>query len=198
MVDRRTVRRRKAAKGQFRPKPKVKSQINSPRAQAAAAAAAKGAPGKTRTPATRPASKGGKVKAAAYAAQYSEGFTDVGPYRRRLSVKLDASGNGQVQFDVRSSNQQYRIDTVVVSTNQASTSSPYPTATLYENNVQAGMSNGASWTGNQDTFGGEFIIDAGTDLIVAFTGGITGSIATAVITGRNELESSLAENYGYV
>lgn len=121
------------------------------------------------------------------------GWTPVGLYRSRRSVTLDASGNGSVTFDVRSSNQRYIVEWVVVSTNQAVTQTPYPTATLYEGPQQAGMADGASWTGNQDVFHGKFVIDAGTDLTVAFTGGVAGSVATAVASGVNELRSSLAE-----
>lgn len=116
----------------------------------------------------------------------------VGLYRRRLSVTLDGSGNGSVTFDVRSSNQRYVIDRVLVSTSQAVTQTPYPTATIYEGPQQAGMADGASWTGNQDVFAGRFVIDAGTDLTVAFTGGVAGSVATAVISGTNELWETLA------
>ena len=121
-------------------------------------------------------------------------WRNVGTYRNRKSVTLDASGNGSVTFDVRSSNQRYVITDIVVSTNQAVTQTPYPTATIYEGPapVAAGLADGASWTGNQDVFRGRFLIDAGTDLTVAFTGGVVGSVATAVIQGTNELWETLA------
>ena len=119
----------------------------------------------------------------------------MGEVRRRKSVTLDGSGNGSVQFDVRSSNQRYIIGFINVSTNQASTTAPYPTATVYEGPQQAGMADGATWTGNQDVFRGRFVMDAGTDLIVAFTGGVAGSVATVIIEGVNELRSELARGY---
>ena len=119
-------------------------------------------------------------------------WRNVGTYRNRKSVTLDGSGNGSVTFDVRSSNQRYVIEFVLVSTNQAVTQTPYPTATLYEGPQQAGMADGASWTGNQDVFRGRFLIDACTDLTVVFTGGVVGSVATAVIQGTNELWETLA------
>lgn len=118
-------------------------------------------------------------------------WVEVGEYRSRKSVTLDSSGNGTVQFDVRSSNQRYVIKYVTVSTNQAQTTAPYPTATVYEGVQQAGLMDGATWTGNQDTFTGRFVVDAGTDLLVAFTGGVAGSIATASIEGSNELVAAL-------
>ena len=121
-------------------------------------------------------------------------WRNVGAYRNRKSVTLDANGNGSVTFDVRSSNQRYVIEYILVSTNQAVTQTPYPTATIYEGPqpVAAGLADGASWTGNQDIFKGKFLIDACTDLTVAFTGGVVGSVATAIIQGTNELWESLA------
>jgi hypothetical protein len=118
-------------------------------------------------------------------------WTPVGEYRNRKSVTLDGSGNGSVSFDVRSSNQRYVVGFITVSTNQASTTAPYPTATVYEGPQQAGMADGATWTGNQDVFRGRFVMDAGTDLTVAFTGGVAGSVATVVVEGVNELRSEL-------
>lgn len=123
-------------------------------------------------------------------------WTEVGEIRRRLSVTLDGSGNGAVTFNVRHANQRWRIEYVTVSTNQASTTAPYPTATIYEGPQQAGMSDGATWTGNQDTFRGRFVMDACTDLTVAFTGGVAGSVATVVILGTNELRTELAVRRG--
>ena len=119
-------------------------------------------------------------------------FVPVGDIRRRLSVTLDGSGNGSVTFTVRHTNQRWVIEFVGVSTNQAPTVAPYPTATLYEGPQQAGMADGATWTGNQDTFTGRFVMDACTDLTVAFTGGVAGSVATVVIEGANELRAGLA------
>jgi hypothetical protein len=121
----------------------------------------------------------------------------VGEIRRRASVTLDGSGNGSVNFDVRSSNQRYIIGFITVSTNQPSTTAPYPTATVYEGPQQAGMADGATWTGNQDVFRGRFVMDAGTDLTVAFTGGVAGSVATVVIEGVNELRSELVRRSAY-
>lgn len=119
-------------------------------------------------------------------------WTQVGEVRRRQSVTLDASGNGSVTFIVWTSNQRWIIEYIGVQTNQSPTTAPYPTATVYEGPQQAGMADGATWTGNQDTFTGRFVMDACTDLTVAFTGGVAGSVATVVIEGTNELRSELA------
>lgn len=124
-------------------------------------------------------------------------WTAVGDYRNRKSVTLDGSGNGSVTFDVRSSNQRYVVGFITVSTNQNPTVAPYPTATIYEGPQQAGMADGATWTGNQDVFRGRFVMDAGTDLTVGFTGGVAGSVATVVVEGVNELRTELARRTGY-
>lgn len=125
-------------------------------------------------------------------ARAGDQWEEVGSIRRRLSVTLDSSGNGSVTFIVRHANQRWIITYIGVSTNQSPSTAPYPTATVYEGPQQAGMADGATWTGNQDTFTGRFVMDAGTDLTVAFTGGIVGSVATVVIEGTNELRAELA------
>ncbi len=111
-----------------------------------------------------------------------------GEVSRAKQVTLDGSGNGTLNFDVGSANERWIIDAVLVSTDQAQTTAPYPQVTVYENGQQqAGLATGASWIGNQDVLKGRFVMDAGTDLLVAFTGGVAASKATAKITGRREL-----------
>lgn len=111
----------------------------------------------------------------------------IGTVRRRASVKLDGSGNGTVTFDVTySSNHRWVISDVIVATDQSQTSPPYPTATAYYGGQQVGVSEGATWTGNQDIMRGSIEMTAET-LSVAFTGGLAGSVATAVIEGDSFL-----------
>jgi hypothetical protein len=110
-----------------------------------------------------------------------------GTVRRRKSVTLDGSGNGTVSFGVDwSSNHKWVISSVIVATNQSPTTAPYPTATVYVGGQQVGVSEGATWTGNQDTFSGVAEMTA-DDLNVAFTGGVPGSVATAIIEGDSYL-----------
>lgn len=111
----------------------------------------------------------------------------VGQVRRRQAVVLDGSGNGTVNFDVRSANHKWVITDVVSSTDQAPTTAPYPTVTIYLGGQQAGVSEGASWTGNQDIFRGKVTMEPGLDLTVAYTGGTVGSKATCVIEGESYL-----------
>lgn len=111
----------------------------------------------------------------------------IGTVRRRGSVVLDGSGNGTVSFDVTySSNHKWVISDVIVATNQSQTQPPYPTATAYYGGQQVGVTEGATWTGNQDIMRGSIEMTAET-LSVAFTGGLAGSVATAVIEGDSYL-----------
>jgi hypothetical protein len=110
-----------------------------------------------------------------------------GIVRRRQSVTLDGNGNGTVTFGVSwSSNHRWVISDIIVATNQNPSVAPYPTATAYLGGQQVGVSEGATWTGNQDVMRGQVEMTA-DDLAVAFTGGLAGSVATAVIEGDSFL-----------
>ncbi len=111
----------------------------------------------------------------------------IGTVRRRLSVTLDGSGNGSVTFGVTySANHKWVISDVLVATSQSPSQAPYPTATAYLGGQQVGVSEGATWTGNQDVMRGQIEMTS-EELTVAFTGGLPGSVATAVIEGDSFL-----------
>lgn len=113
-------------------------------------------------------------------------WIEIGPVRRRKSVKLDASGNGSVQFEVFSANHRWLIYEVVVNVSGASPGT-FPQVTLHVGSNSAGLSEGASWTGNQETFQGQIEMNAADDLSVDFTGGTPSQVATAIIEGVNYL-----------
>lgn len=99
-------------------------------------------------------------------------------------VTLDSNGNGTIIFDPDSANQRWEIHNVVVSTNQSSTTTPYPTAEIFIGSpTSPGNSKGATWTGNQDTFSGDVPMNAAEEMFVVFTGGVVGSVAFARVTG---------------
>lgn len=111
-----------------------------------------------------------------------------GTLRRSGSVVLDGNGDGSVTFAVFTANHRWVIRTLVVSTSQAQTSAPYPQVVAYlGQNEQAARSEGGSWLGNQVTMRGDIDMDEGEDLTVAFTGGVAGTTATAVIEGDSYL-----------
>jgi hypothetical protein len=99
-------------------------------------------------------------------------------------VVLDASGNGTLYFDPDNANQRWEVTGVVVSTNQGLTT-PYPVATLFVGpETSPGNNQGATASGNQDTFGSGCIDVGNADtLAVVWTGGVPGSTAFAQVTG---------------
>lgn len=107
------------------------------------------------------------------------------------NVVLDSNGNGTIDFSVDNAWQRWEIDSVVVSTSQLSTQTPYPTAEVFEGPTTSPVfSQGASWTGNQDTFRGRVDLDSGSELHVVFTGGIPGTTATVRVHGTRYTQVS--------
>lgn len=101
------------------------------------------------------------------------------------NVKLDSNGDGTVTFDVDNSWQRWVIDSIPVGTSQLSTQTPYPTAEVFAGpGPFPPYSQGATWTGNQDTFTGRVDLDSGSTLFVVWSGGISGTIATARVHGK--------------
>lgn len=100
------------------------------------------------------------------------------------SVVLDSNGNGTIDFDVDNAWQRWEIDTVRVSTNQPDNLTPYPIAEVFAGPISPGFSQGATWTGNSDTFKGTVEIDSGSELHVVFTGGPAGYTAYARVYGK--------------
>lgn len=110
-----------------------------------------------------------------------------GRVRRRLSVTLDASGNGTVNFDVWSANHKWAVDDLLGFTDQAQTTAPYPTVTAYLGGQQTGVAEGSTWIGNRFALRGRLEMTAADDLTVAFTGGVAGSVATVILEGDRYL-----------
>lgn len=110
-------------------------------------------------------------------------------------VTLDATGNGVLQFDPDNAQQRWEVTSVVVATNQASTATVVPVATLALNTtslktMSAGNQRGASWSGNNDTFQGMTKVSPADSLSVLFSPPpgasgtvLSGVIASAVVTG---------------
>lgn len=110
------------------------------------------------------------------------------------TVTLTATG-GLLFFSPDHANQRWEITSVVVSTDQAATATTIPVATLAINSptlglISPGNQRGATYSGNQDTFGGQIDIGPCDELDVHFTPypGISGTPligvhASAVITG---------------
>jgi len=108
----------------------------------------------------------------------------VAQLKKAGSVVLDGNGNGTLYFDPDNANQRWEVTGVVVSTNQG-LAIPYPVATLYVGPETSPANNqGATASGNQDTFGGGCIDVGNADqLAVVWTGGVPGSTAFAQVSG---------------
>lgn len=106
------------------------------------------------------------------------------------SVILDSNGDGTIDFSVDNAWQRWVIDSVRVTTSQLSTQAPYPTAEVFAGPISPGFSQGATWTGNNDTFRGKAEIDVGGELHVVFTGGVPGSRAYARVYGKRYTQRS--------
>jgi hypothetical protein len=114
-------------------------------------------------------------------------YNSVGRVRRTGRATLDSNGNGQVMFDVPSANHRWILESVVVNVSGAAPGL-YPQVVLYVGGVQSsGLSEGATWTGNQQTFTGRIDMDSGITLMVAFIKGPAAAMATAIIEGEAEL-----------
>lgn len=103
---------------------------------------------------------------------------------RSGSVTLDATGAGTVTFSVDNTNQRWIIDWVTVQTNQAPAATPVPRVISYQNQVGAPAGfRGGSNSGNLDSAQGRVILYPDDILYFVWSGGIPGSVATAVIAG---------------
>lgn len=119
-----------------------------------------------------------------------------GLLKKSGKVTLDATGAGVITFTPDSGWQRWEVTSVTVQTNQLSTDLVVPIATLALNAVDPvtaspGNVQGASYSGNLDTFSGD-VVDVGPCdfLSVMFTcppgqsaSGLNGVIAQAVING---------------
>jgi hypothetical protein len=121
----------------------------------------------------------------------------VGLLKKSGSVKLDSNGNGVLTWDPDNGNQRWVVNSVVVTTNQPSTSTVIPVATLAINTItfatmSQGNQRGATWSGNSDTFQGSMDVGAADFLSVIFSppmgqvgaaAALAGVIASAIVTG---------------
>lgn len=115
-------------------------------------------------------------------------------------VTLDATGNGVLNFTPPSARMRWLVTSVKVATNQAANATVVPVAQLALNTqsigaMSAGNDYGASWSGNQDTFQGEWDVGPCDYVSVLFTpppgstagqiAQLAGVIASAVVTGQS-------------
>ena len=106
-----------------------------------------------------------------------------GELHRGGQVVLDANGNGTVTLYPDHAQQRWEVRHVVVQTSQAATAIPIPVAQLYVNIVDPVHSRGATASGSQDIFDGNIRIGPSDLLLVVWTGGIPGTVASVTVEG---------------
>ena len=123
-------------------------------------------------------------------------WTEVsGMLRKAGSVKLDASGNGVILFDVDNASQRWVVTSIITTTNQnaQATLVPFATGALNTYSVSTiapGQQFGTTFSGNNDTFGGSIDVSPTDTFCVLYypppgqSGSpLSGVIASAVIRG---------------
>lgn len=114
-----------------------------------------------------------------------------GNLKKAGSVKLDSSGRGVVSFITDNSWQRWEVDAIAVKTNQGATQVPVPVAEAFVNDPSsAGNSEGGTSSGSQDTMSGRINLSGPDTLNIVWTGGISGTIATAIVTGTKYTKRS--------
>ena len=114
--------------------------------------------------------------------------------KKTKQIKLDSSGNGVLTFDPDNARQRWEINSVVVTTDQASTASVVPIVTMALNTtalstMSPGNQRGATWSGNQDTWEGKIDVGPCDFFSVIFSpptgqgASLSGVTCTAVVTG---------------
>lgn len=98
-----------------------------------------------------------------------------------LSTTLSASGAGSVSVTVPWG-QQWRVYSV--STAAASSSTPYPTCSVYRGIAADANLIAATFTGNRDVAQGSELFFAGETITVAWTGGVPSTLVTAHVIGE--------------
>ena len=112
----------------------------------------------------------------------------------RLSdnVTLDGSGNGSVLLTPDNDSQRWEVTRIAVRTTQAPTQTPFPQAELFDTIVPvASASYGATASGHNDVFdtsGNPIDIGSQDSVLIVWTGGIPGTVATAAIRGYKFLD----------
>ena len=84
-------------------------------------------------------------------------------------------------------NERWHVNRMTVLTNQATTVTTMPTATVYRGSVADGNAYDSTYTGARDS--GDFDIDlqGGDQLVCQWVGGVPGTIATLSIFGSKEV-----------
>lgn len=103
------------------------------------------------------------------------------------SVTLDASGNGTVTLQPDSF-RTWNVTSINVRTSQGVTTTPVPQCTVYLGDKSPGQIVAQTWMGNRATAGGTpLMVQPSQLLIVEWTNGVVGSLATVSLYGTMDM-----------
>lgn len=98
------------------------------------------------------------------------------------SVTLDGSGNGTVTLAPESF-RTWQVTTINVRTTQGITEVPVPQCTVYLGSIGDGSIVAQTWMGNRATAQGNTLVQPSQPLIIQWTNGVPGSVATVSLYG---------------
>lgn len=102
---------------------------------------------------------------------------------KAASVTLDANGNGMATLGPDQGPPNWRIDGVILQTNRPGVA-PIPRAVVYSTGTGAQNTEGLTYDGSFDQGAADITLTRGQQLIVTWTGGKPGDIATVTVTGE--------------
>jgi hypothetical protein len=98
------------------------------------------------------------------------------------SVTLNASGGGTVTLQPPSF-RTWTVTTINVRTTQGVTQTPVPQCTVYLGAKGDGEITAQTWMGNRATATGSITVQPSQPLLVEWTGGVPGTVATVSLLG---------------
>lgn len=101
------------------------------------------------------------------------------------AVTLSAAGYGVVTLAPESF-RTWTVSTINVRTTQSPTQTPVPQCTVYEGAV-GGPIVAQTYMGNRSTAVGERVVQPSQPLVIEWTGGVPGSVATAYVYGTQDM-----------
>jgi hypothetical protein len=102
---------------------------------------------------------------------------------KAASVTLDANGNGTATLGPDNGPANWRIDGVILQTTRPGVA-PIPRAQVYTNNPIPQNSEGLTYDGSFAQGPCDIGLSRGEQLIVVWTGGKPGDVATVTVTGK--------------
>jgi len=102
---------------------------------------------------------------------------------RGRSVTLDGTGAGEVSLGPDAGPANWRVTSIVIQTDRRG-QAPIPQVQAYLNTVAPENSIGVGWDGSFGQFVGEQSLSRGQHIIVVWTNGQSGDVATATVNGE--------------